>query len=280
MTPENIEQLEIDLLLEALFQRYGYDFRSYSRASVDRVIRSYVRRTHRKSPSTLIPEILHNRELFDVFVREFSVTVSTMFRDPQVFRQLNQEVFPWLRTHPFFRIWHAGCAAGEEVYSLAILLQEAGLYDRATIFATDFNDHALQTAARGVYDVSRVKEFEKNYREAGGQSSLATYYRTSAEHIVLDRRLRDRITFANHNLVVDEVFSEVHLVLCRNVLIYFGEDLRDRAVRLFKESLVRGGFLCLGQCERVREPHTTAFRRLTPQYAVYARTDYEVNPPP
>lgn len=261
MSPEEIETIEIDLLLETLYRRYGYDFRCYSRPSIDRTIRAYLLRTQKQNASSLIPELIHNRKMFDEFVREFSITVSTMFRDPPGFQALYDHVFPWLRTHPFFRIWHAGCATGEEVYSLAILLKEANLYERATIFATDFNDHALETARRGVYRISRAQDFTKNYIATGGARSFSDYYHAKGDYIVMDRDLRRRVTFANHNLVVDEVFSEVHLVLCRNVLIYFGPELQSRALRLFNDSLVRGGFLCLGRSEGLPVTQQASFRR-------------------
>ena len=272
MSPEEIEQVEIDLLLEALFRRYGYDFRCYSRPSIERTIRAYLKRSARSHPSTLIPDLMHDRKLFDEFVREFSITVSTMFRDPAVFHELRTRVFPWLRTHPFFRIWHAGCATGEEVYSLAILLQEANLYERATIFATDFNDHALENAARGIYSISKAQEFTKNYIACGGAQSFSDYYHAKGDHIVMKRGLRNRITFANHNLVVDEVFSEVHLVLCRNVLIYFGPELQQRALRLFNESLARGSFLCLGRSESIPSTTTSGFQRETNTLPLYVKT--------
>jgi chemotaxis protein methyltransferase CheR len=174
-----------------------------------------------------------------------------MFRDPSVYDVLRSAVIPWLRTYPFFRIWHAGCASGEEVYSMAILLKEAGLYDRATIFATDFNDHALSAASRGVYDVRHVEEYSSNYLMSGGSRAFSDYYRVKDSVMVMEAGLRERVTFANHNIVADEIFSEVHLVMCRNVFLCFGPELRRRATRLFHGSLVRGGYLCLGHGEDV-----------------------------
>lgn len=251
MDEEQIDAVGLDLLLEALHRRYGYDFRSYSRRAIEHCTQNYLRRTGRSRVADLIPDVLYKRSVFEELVREYSVSVSTMFRNPHVFKRLTDDVFPWLRTHPHFRIWHAGCATGEEVYSLAILLKEAGLYERATIFATDFNDRTLQTAAQGVYEASRAREFTSNYLAAGGAESFSDYYTAMDGRIVMSRELRQRVTFANHNLTVDEVFSEVHLVLCRNVLIYFNDDLQRRSLRLFCESLVVGGHLCLGESESI-----------------------------
>ena len=243
------EQIEIELLLTALHERYGYDFRTYARASLERRIRGYLQRSGKVHIAELIPEVLWKREVFEDVVREFSITVTSMFRDPEVYRFLREQVFPLLRTHPFIRIWHAGCATGEEVYSLAILLREEGLYERSTIFATDFNDEALRIAEKGIYDLGKAKEFTEGYQKAGGKQSFADYYEARYDFLAIDRGLKRRITFANHNLVTDSVFSEVHLVLCRNVLIYFNKELQSRVLGLFHDSLIRGGFLCLGTRE-------------------------------
>jgi chemotaxis protein methyltransferase CheR len=175
-----------------------------------------------------------------------------MFRDPPVYRALREQVVPLLRTYPFVKVWHAGCATGEEAYSLAIVLKEEDLYDRAMIYATDFNAEAIEKARQGIYTVERMQEFTRNYQEAGGRRSLSEYYRARYDSAVLDAGLRDRITFASHNLATDAAFGEMHLVMCRNVLIYFNRELQNRALRLFDESLVRGGFLCLGTRETLQ----------------------------
>jgi chemotaxis protein methyltransferase CheR len=178
-----------------------------------------------------------------------SVPVSEMFRDPDVFRALREQVFPVLASYPQINIWQAGCAKGQEVYSLAILLEEAGLYERTQIYATDFNENALRHAQEGIYPAKEAQLWSRNYLAAGGSQSLADYYSARYELIKLDQRLRRHVIFANHNLVTDEVFCEAHLVLCRNVLIYFSDPLQDRTLALFRDSLVRGGFLCLGTRE-------------------------------
>jgi chemotaxis protein methyltransferase CheR len=175
-----------------------------------------------------------------------------MFRDPFVYCALREKVVPLLKTYPFVKVWHAGCATGEEVYSLAILLKEEGLFDRVTIFGTDFNDRALEQARQGIYPAERIKDFTRNYQEAGGKGSFSEYYHARYESAALNANLKERITFANHNLASDAAFGEMHLVFCRNVLIYFNPELQNRALRLFDESLVRGGFLCLGTKEDIQ----------------------------
>jgi len=249
MNDAKIELIEVDLLLEAIFQRYGYDFRSYARASIERRIRQFLPGAGCSSVSEMIPKVLHDPEFFSRLARNFSISVTEMFRDPFVYRAVREKVVPLLRTWPHVKIWHAGCATGEEVYSLAIVLREEGVYDRTTIYATDFNDEALGRAREGVYAVGKVKEATLNYQQAGGKASFSEYYHAHYEAAAMDGSLKKRITFANHNLAVDEAFGEMHLVFCRNVLIYFNCELQNRALGLFTESLVHGGFLCLGTKE-------------------------------
>lgn len=253
MNQQEIERIEIDLLLEAVYRRYGYDFRSYARASVERRLRNFTQQQRMATIAELVPRMLHDEGLFAELARQFSVSVTEMFRDPFVYRALREKVVPFLRTFPFVRVWAAGCATGEEVYSLAIVLKESGLYDRrTTIFGTDFNDESLRRAEEAIYPAEEMKECTRCYQEAGGQRSFSEYYHASCHSAKLDSSLRDRITFANHNLTVDNVFGEMNLVFCRNVLIYFNRDLQNRALRLFTESLIRGGFLVLGTKEDLR----------------------------
>jgi len=244
-----LEQIEIDLLLEAILRRYGYDFKNYARASIRRRIMKFMRANDLATISNLIPLLMHDKKFFGSMVKEFSITVTEMFRDPSVFLALRQEVVPVLKSFPFIRAWNAGCATGEEAYSLAILLKEEGMLKRATFFATDFNDTALETAREGVYDAEQFKKFTGSYQRAGGTGSLSDYYHARYKKALIDAELRKKITFANHNLVNDRVFTESHLIMCRNVLIYFNSELQDRVLRIFYESLVTGGFLCLGQKE-------------------------------
>ena len=250
--PDDVEHIEVSLLLEAIYQRYGYDFRAYARASIERRIRRLVAKKQLASIAELIPLCLHDEKTFSELAQQFSVSVTEMFRDPQVFRALREQVAPILKTFPFVKVWHAGCATGEEVYSLAIVLSETGLLDRTTLFGTDFNDDALSRARQGIYPAERMQDFTRAYQEAGGTRSFSEYYHASYESAAMDGALKEHITFANHNLAADHVFGEMHLVFCRNVLIYFDRSLQNRALKLFTESLVRGGFLCLGSKEDLR----------------------------
>ncbi len=243
------EQIEIDLLLEAIFKRYGYDFRNYARASIERRTRRFLSKSGCRTIPEMIDRLLNDEVFFGGLVRDFSITVTELFRDPRVYASLRRQVVPMLKTHPFIKIWHAGCATGEEAYSLAILLKEEGLYDRATIFVTDFNDGALQKARQGIYSTDKIKEGTRNYQAAGGKNSFSDYYQARYDAVALDGALRKNMTFANYNLVTDGVFGEMHLILCRNVLIYFDRELQNRVFGLFGDSLVRGGFLCLGSKE-------------------------------
>lgn len=244
-----LEEIEIDLLLEALYRRYGYDFRSYARASISRRINQFISGKEFRHVSSLIPQVLHDEALFSELAQYFSITVTEMFRDPFVFQTLREKIVPLLKTFPFIKVWAAGCATGEEIYSLAIIFEEAGVFDRVTIFGTDFNDDSLDRARQGIYSVERIREFTRNYQDAGGTRSFSDYYHAKYDSAVIDPHLKERITFANHNLVTDNVFGEMHLVFCRNVLIYFNRDLQNRALKLFSDSLVRGGFLFLGTKE-------------------------------
>ena len=252
MESTTLEQIEINLLLEAVYQRYGYDFREYNQASVKRRLLQHLAKTKCHNLAELIPGILHNPDAFKALFFDMSVTVTEMFRDPWFFLVLREKVFPFLKTFPFINIWQAGCATGEEVYSLAIMLKEEGLYDRTRIYATDFNDAALEKAKARIYPLERIKEYSSNYQKGGGRKSLADYYRARYQSVIMDASLQENITFANHNLTTDGVFAEMHLVLCRNVLIYFNRALQNRALSIFRDSLCYNGFLCLGSKETVQ----------------------------
>lgn len=251
MKTADIRQIEVNLLLEAIHQRYGYDFRQYSQASIQRRLLHHLAKTEFQTISDLIPKILHDEAFFTALFFDLSVTVTEMFRDPWFYLALRKKAVPFLKTFPFINVWQAGCATGEEVYSLAILLKEEGLYDRARIYATDFNDAVLEKAKARIYPLERIKEYSLNYQKAGGQKSLADYYRARYQSIIIDASLQDHITFANHNLATDGVFGEMHLILCRNVLIYFDRTLRNRVLSIFRDSLCYNGFLCLGSKETV-----------------------------
>ena len=252
---ENIENIEINLLLEAIFQRYGYDFRNYAKASIKRRILSFMAvnpkiiESKDTNISQLIKRILYDENLFQELLQCFSITVTEMFRDPALFKVLRKKIIPYLKTFPHVRIWHAGCASGEEVYSMAIILKEEGLYDKTTIYATDFNDEALGNAKKGIYKLESGKDFSKNYQKGGGEKSLSSYYHAEYGAMIFDKSLRENVTFSNHNLVLDGSFGEMHLILCRNVLIYFDKTLQNRIFNLFDESLCDNGFLVLGSKE-------------------------------
>ncbi len=197
----------------------------------------------------MIPLVLHDQDFFESFLTDMSVTVTEMFRDPWVFKKIRDTVIPKLRTYSRINIWHAGCATGAEVYSMAILLQEEGLLDRCQIYATDYNNKSLSSAKKGIFPINLMKAYTNNYIESGGKSSFSDYYRTGYDSACMVKALRDRITFANHNLMNDGVFAEMNLVMCRNVMIYFDRNLQNRSLKLFSDSLVPRGFLVLGTQE-------------------------------
>ena len=269
-----IEELEIDLLLEAIQRRYGYDFRDYARASLRRKVRAIAATVGVEQISELVPRLIHEPQLFAGVVGTFSTPVTEMFRDPPFFRYLRETIVPYLKTWPYVRIWLAGCATGEEVYSLAILLKEEGIYERCTLFATDFIDASLRRAQAGIYPLRNMKTNIANYQQSGGRSHFADYYHADYDAVIMDASLRQNITFANHNLVTDGVFSEVHLVLCRNVLIYFNTPLQKRVLTLFHDSLLRGGFLALGSKESLRHhDFKEKFAEMETAWKVYRKID-------
>ncbi len=273
MRKEELEDIEIALFLDAVYMRYGHDFRNYSRASIKRRILNILGSAGHKTISGMISAVLHDESFFETVLYELSITVTEMFRDPDFFKALREQVIPYLKTHPFVKVWHAGCATGEEVYSLAIVLKEEGFYDRATIFATDFNDSALDKAREGIYPLEKMKEFTANYQRSGGTGSFARYYHTGYDAAILDPGLRKNIAFANHNLVTDSVFSEMHLIVCRNVLIYFDRTLQNRVLKLFRDSLVHGGILALGSKETLQfSEAATDFKVLNQKWKIFQKT--------
>ena len=247
-----LEQIEIQLLLEAVRLRYGYDFNDYTQDTLTRRIIQMLPKDKLGSVSEMIEKILHEPKYFEKFVYEMSITVTEMFRDPSVYLSLREKVVPLLKTYPFINIWHAGCATGQEVYSMAIMLKEEGLYDRSRIYATDINDAALSAAQEGIYSIAQIPTYTRNYQLAGGTGSFADYYHAKYDNAKIDKSLKKNITFANHNLVTDKVFAETHLILCRNVFIYFNNDLQNHVLKLFENSLCRGGILCIGSSESLR----------------------------
>ncbi len=272
METHQIEAIETDLLLEAIFRRYGYDFRDYARASMERRIRHGLQRLGCGQISELTRRILYEPEFFQELIDGFSITVTEMFRDPEVYAQLRTQVVPYLATYPFIKVWHAGCATGEEVYSLAILLAEEGILERTTIYATDFNETALHTAREGIYPIDRLQVYSDNYQKSGGRSTLANYYLAQYDSVIMAKSLKKNVTFARHNLVSDRVFGEMHLIICRNVMIYFNRDLQERVLTLFDESLIGNGFLCLGSKESLRFSSLAGkFHELDPPLKVHRK---------
>lgn len=247
-----VENIEVELLLEAIFEKYGYDFRNYSRAHIKRRILRRVRALDLNSIRELEAKILESEEEFNLLLEDFSINVTEMFRDPSFYKAFREEVVPILRTYPFIRIWHAGCSTGEEVYSMAILLKEEGLYDRSQIYATDFNELVLEKAKEGIYDIGLIKDYTKNYQASGARASFSDYYIANYDSVIVDGSLKEKIIFADHNLVTDGVFGEMHVIICRNVLIYFNKELQNRTLNLFCNSLIRGCFLCLGSKESIK----------------------------
>lgn len=241
--------LEVDLVLDALRRRHGYDFTRYARASLRRRIADALTARGMERPIDLLPGLLDDRAEMTEFVGRISVPVSEMFRDPDSYRRIRDEVIPVLGTYSRIRVWVAGCATGEEAYSLAILLREAGLLHRSRLYATDINDAALEQATSGIYPARHLSSYAGNYRAAGGRGRLEDHVSPGYDHFIVDRELRDSVTFSHHNLQGDGVFAEAQLVSCRNVLIYFDRTLQDRVIGLLGASLVRNGFLWLGPKE-------------------------------
>ncbi|WP_454758613.1 CheR family methyltransferase [Caulobacter segnis] len=271
---DDVEDIEIRLLLEALYQRYHYDFRRYAKASVKRRLKQAREQLGYPSYSAMQDALLHDPEMLEQLLGYLTVQVSEMFRDPSYFKALRETVLPHLKTYPSLKVWVAGCSEGEELYSLAILFREEGLEDRTLFYATDINPVALQAAARGIYPIDRVKLFTENHRRSGGKSSLSNYYTTGYGGAVFDKSLRDRVVFSDHSLVTDAVFGEMHLISCRNVLIYFDRDLQDRAIGLFRDSLTRKGFLGLGAKESLRfSAHTSAFAEFDRDEKIYQKRE-------
>lgn len=251
MEEAKIQDIEIGLFLEALFRRHGYDFGNYAKASIKRRVLGLAA-AQGQQVAELIPRLLREEGYLAEVISHLSVPVSEMFRDPPVFKALRESVLPLLQTYPRINVWQAGCATGEEVYSLAIMLEEEGLLDRAQIYATDINDSVLHKAEDGIFSMQHLAGYERNYKSAGGKAMFSDYYIANEEFFRIHEYLRKKIVFAHHNLVSDGVFCEVQLILCRNVLIYFNDELQKRVLELFHKSLVRSGFLCLGTRESLR----------------------------
>jgi chemotaxis protein methyltransferase CheR len=267
---EKIEDIEIRLLLEALYSRYHYDFRNYAMASVKRRLRQAREQLRFASISALQESLLHDAAMLPRILGYLTVQVSEMFRDPSYFRAIRQKVVPHLRTYPSLKVWIAGCSGGEELYSFVILFREEGLEERTLFYATDINQDALRAAEAGVFGLDRMQLFTENHRKSGGKSSLSEYYQAAYGRVSFDKSLRRKVVFSDHSLVTDAVFAEMHLISCRNVLIYFDRTAQDRALSLFKESLSRKGFLGLGSKESLRfSQHAQSFADFVREEKIY-----------
>ncbi len=268
---QELEAIELELLLEAIHQRYGYDFRGYARASLRRRLWRRADLEGLRSLSGLQERILHDPSCMERLLRDLSINVTEMFRDPAFFRALREKVVPILRTYPYARIWNAGCSTGEETYSIAIVLAEAGLLDRVRIYATDMNDDVLATARTGTFGLDKIERYGENYRRAGGAGSLDRYFSVRDGQVTFARSLVEGTVFAQHNLAQDAAFNDFHLIVCRNVMIYFARPLQERVHELFLTSLVRFGVLALGHKESVVANYEDRYEILDPSEKLYRR---------
>jgi chemotaxis protein methyltransferase CheR len=267
-----LEQLEVELLLEGVYRRYGYDFRHYAPASLKRRLRRRMDGEHLETISALQERVLRDPAVMERLLLDLSINVTAMFRDPTFFRAFRELVVPPLRTYPFSRLWVAGCSTGEEVYSFAIVLAEEGLSDRVRIYATDINQNVVDIARRGVFPLEKMQEFTQNYIGGGGTRSFSEYYVARYDGARFSRSLVDSVVFAQHNLASDAAFNEFQAIACRNVMIYFDRPLQEHVHKLFYESLAMFGVLALGQKETIRfSPHEEAFEELDAAEKLYRK---------
>ena len=269
---QSVEEIELELLLEGIFRHYGFDFRNYALSSLRRRVWNFIRSEQVSSISSLQDRVLHDRSWLERFLYALSVNVSAMFRDPSFYLRFRKDVVPLLRTYPFIRIWLAGVSMGEEVYSLGILLQEEGIYDRCRIYATDINDAVLKKAKDGIYPIDLMQSYTNNYIKAAGKKSFSDYYTAAYDHAIFRSSLRDNVVFAQHNLATDASFNEFHVILCRNVMIYFNSELQTHVHHLLYESLVMFGILGLGSKETLRfSPHENSYEEIDKTAKLYRR---------
>ncbi len=268
----DLERIEIELLLEGIFRHYGFDFRAYAYASIRRRLWKRMEEEGLTSISALQDRVLHESALMEKLLLDLSINVTAMFRDPTFYVNFREHVVPLLRTYPFIRIWHAGCSTGEEVYSMAMLLREEGLYDRSRIYATDINEVVLQRAKAGIFPLDRMQEYTDNYMRAGGKKSFSEYYTAKYGGALFDQSLTKNVVFSQHNLVTDRSFSEFNVVLCRNVLIYFDKTLQSKVHGLFYDSLATFGVLVLGSKETLRfVSHEESYQQIAPPEKIFRK---------
>jgi chemotaxis protein methyltransferase CheR len=273
MKPDTVEDLEIRLLLEGIHHVYGYDFREYAKSSIKRRLTHWLAESEFDTFSEAQSQLLRERSLFENLLRGITVNVTEMFRDPAFFKVVREQVVPFLKTYPFVKIWHAGCATGEEAYSMAILLNEEGMQGRYRMYATDINEAVLHTAEEGLMPLAEMQRFTRNYQQSGGTASFANYYTARYDRAVLSPSLKKDIVFSSHNLATDAAFGEMNMVLCRNVMIYFKPALKERCLHLFDDSLLAGGFLCLGLKETLdRKTISATYEELAPHMRIYRKS--------
>lgn len=249
---KELKKLEIDLLLEGIFHYYGYDFRNYAAPFLQRRISHRINTENLTTVSGLQEMVLHDSAVMERLFSDFSINVTEMFRDPSFFNLLRRKVIPKLKDYPAIRIWHVGCSTGEEVYSMAILLHEEGIYDKAQIYATDISTCCLEKAKQGIFPLEKMQLYTKNYIQSGGKKAFSEYYSVKKEQVTFHPFLRDNIVFFQHNLATDQSFNEFHMIICRNVMIYFNKNLQNHVHQLLYDSLYPSGFLGLGNREEVR----------------------------
>lgn len=247
----SLEKIEVDLLLEGIYRHYGYDFRNYAYPSISRRIKYRMQAEGVSTITGILDLVLHSRSAMERLFGDFSIQVTEMFRDPDFFLEFRRNIVPQLRKLSSIRIWHAGCSSGEEAYSMAILLHEEGLYSKTMIYATDMNEHVMKNAAKGVFSLEKMKLYTKNYQQSGGKQSFSEYYTVHKNNVVFSPLLSQNIVFSQHNLATDHSFNDFHVIICRNVLIYFNNLLQQRVLQLFNESLIPSGFLGLGSKEGI-----------------------------
>lgn len=268
----DINDLELEELLSVMSDTYGFDFHNYSKASIKRRISRFMEDAGFNSTYDLKFSLVNNASTFDHFLQRVTVNVTEMFRDPQFYKTIKENILPELSSYPIIKIWHAGCSSGEEVFSMAILLHEAGLLKRSKIYATDLNPSNIEKSKKGIVPLSSLKEYNQNYTQAGGQHSLSDYFTVAYNNAIFNKELRGNILFSQHNLVTDQVFNEFQIIFCRNVMIYFNKELQDRVVGLFFESLSPLGYLALGLKESlIFTSYKSKFETVSKENKIYRR---------
>jgi chemotaxis protein methyltransferase CheR len=269
---DELERIEIQLLLEGIYRRYGFDFREYAPASLKRRLWRRIHAEGLASVSGLQERVLHDSACMERLLLDLSINVTAMYRDPSFYVAFRRQAVPLMRTYPFVRIWNAGCSTGEEVYSIAILLEEEGLYDKTRVYATDINESVLERARAGVFPLDKMQEYTQNYIAAGGTRAFSEYYVADYDGAMFSSSLIENVVFAQHNLVSDRSFNEFHVIMCRNVMIYFDKPLQDHVHRLFYDSLAMFGVLALGHKESIRfSPHADCYEELDTDERLYRK---------